>query len=262
MAAAASIPRSRGSVSGLALIVLGAWGGIAPYVGPAFGYGFTPDRAWAFNQGRLVLSALPGALALIGGLGIAVTKSRWLGGFLTVVAALGGAWFIVGGLALKLLPASMSASTITAGTPLGTTVQQVALTDIGFFWGVGALIMFFAGLAFGRFSIAALKDSQQLGAFMTTAAARGYQPAAGAAAFTSTQPQYAADPFAAYATSQYSPQYTPEGYSVQYPQYPAEQYPAEQYAAEQYPAEQYPSQYPPELSEPSGGPDVTAPNTA
>jgi hypothetical protein len=247
MAAAASTPRSRGSISGLALFVLGAWGGIAPYVGPTFGYGFTPDRAWAFNQGRLVLSALPGALALIGGLGIAVTKSRWLGGFLALVAALGGAWFIVGSWALKLLPASLSTSSITAGTPLGTTAHQVALTYIGFFWGVGALIMFFAGLALGRFSITALKDSQQLGAFMTTAAARGYQPAESTAAFALTQPQYAADPFAAYSASQYSPQYPPDSYSGQY---------------SQYPAEQYPSQYPPELSEPSGGPDLTAPNTA
>lgn len=257
MAAAASIPRSRGSVSGLALIVLGAWGGIAPYAGPAFGYGFTPDRAWAFNQGRLVLSALPGALALIGGLGIAVTKSRWLGGFLAVLAALGGAWFIVGGWALKLLPARLSVSAITAGTPLGSTVRQVALTDIGFFWGVGALIVFFAGLALGRFSIAALKDSQQLDPFMTAAAARGYQPAASASAFA-PPPQYAADPFAGYSTGQYVPQYPPEGYSSQYQQYPTEQSSPEQYPAEhpaeQYPAEQYPSQYPPELSEPSSGP--------
>lgn len=262
MAVAASIPRSRGSVSGLVLIVLGAWGGVAPYVGPTFGYGFTPDRAWAFNQGRLVLSALPGALALIGGLGIAVTKSRWLGGFLAVVAALGGTWFIVGGWALKLLPASLSVSAITAGTPLGTTVRQVALTDIGFFWGVGALIVFFAGLALGRFSIAALKDSQPIDPFMTAAAARGYQPAASASAFAPPQPQYAADPFEAYTTGQYAPQYPPDSYSGQYQQYPAEQYSPEQYPAGQYPAGQYPSQYPPELNEPSGGPDMTAPNTA
>lgn len=248
MAAAASIPRSRGSVSGLALIVLGAWAGLAPYVGPTFGYGFTPDRAWELNQGRLVLSALPGAIALVAGLGIAITRNRGLGGFLAVFAALSGAWLIVGGWALKLLPASASASTITAGVPIGgTTARQVALADIGVFWGVGALIVFFAALALGRFSIAALKDSQQLDDFMTTAARGGYESAQGTQTFPLTQPQYAADPFGAYSASPYPSQYTPESYPSQY--------------SSQYPAEQYSSQYPPEQSEPSDGPDLTIPNT-
>ncbi len=247
MAAAASIPRSRGSVSGLALLVLGAWAGLAPYAGPAFGYGFRPDQAWAFTQGRLVLSAVPGAIALVAGLGIALTRSRGLGGFLAVLAALSGTWLIVGGLAVKLLPASLSAGAITAGAPIGTTARQVALSDIGVFWGAGALIVFFAGLALGRFSIAALKDSQRLDDFMTAAARGGYEPAQGAQAVTLTQPQYAADPFAAYPASQYPSQYTAEGYASQYPS--------------QFPAGQYQSQYPPEPSEPPGGSDVTTPNT-
>jgi hypothetical protein len=268
MAAAASIPRSRGSISGLALILLGAWGGIAPYAGPTFGYGFTPDQAWAFTQGRLVLSAAPGAIALVAGLGIAVTRSRGLGGFLAVLAALSGAWLIVGGWALKLLPASVSTSTITMGTPIGgTTARQVALSDLGVFWGVGALIVFFAALALGRFSLAAPTDSQELDDFMTTAARGGYQPAQGMQTFALTQPQHAADPFAAYSANQYPSQYEPEGYPGQYPsQYPAELQQAETrqapgpYSPGGYQPGQYPSQYPPEQSDPTGGPDLTIPN--
>jgi len=34
MAEGVRTPRSRGGLSGLALILLGAWGGIAPYAGP------------------------------------------------------------------------------------------------------------------------------------------------------------------------------------------------------------------------------------
>lgn len=247
MAAAASTPRSRGCVSGLILIVLGTWGGIAPYAGPAFGYGFEPDRAWAFNQGRLVLSALPGAVTLVAGLVIALTRSRGLGGVLAVIAALGGAWFVVGEWALKLLPPSTSAFAISAGKPIGTTVRQVALTEIGCFWGVGALIVFFAGLALGRFSIIALKDGQQPDPFMTAAARGGYQPAESTASFSLTQPQHAGDLYAAYSVGQHSPQYTPESYPGQYPA--------------QYAADQYPAQYPPEHDESADGPDLTTQNT-
>ena len=38
MAEGVRTPRSRGGLSGLALILLGAWGGIAPYAGPSLGF--------------------------------------------------------------------------------------------------------------------------------------------------------------------------------------------------------------------------------
>ena len=43
-------------VSGVLLILLGAWGAVVAFVGPYFHYAYTPDKAWAYNSGRLWLS--------------------------------------------------------------------------------------------------------------------------------------------------------------------------------------------------------------
>src|SRR5258705_7680991 len=140
-------PRSRGSLCGLALILLGAWAGLAPFAGPSLRFGFTPDRAWEFTSGRLYLSALPGAVVLLAGLIVAMTRNRPFGGFCAFVAALGGVWLIAGAALVKLLPASQAAS-ITVGTPVRTGASAQVLTGLAFFTGVGALIVFFSA---GRF---------------------------------------------------------------------------------------------------------------
>lgn len=90
------VPRSRGAVSGLLLVLLGAWGALIPFVGPYFGYAYTPDTAWAYNSGRLWLSILPGAAAFIGGLILLVASVRPVAMAAAWLAALGGAWFAVG----------------------------------------------------------------------------------------------------------------------------------------------------------------------
>jgi hypothetical protein len=150
-------PRSRGSLCGLVLIVLGGWAGVAPFAGPSFGFGFTPDQAWHATDGRLYLSALPGAIVLLAGLIITLTRSRSFGGFCAFVAAVAGAWLIAGASLIRLLPASQVAS-ITTGNPMGTSTSVRILTQMAFFTGAGALIVFFAALVLGRFSITALKD--------------------------------------------------------------------------------------------------------
>src|SRR5258708_9171328 len=86
-----------------------------------------------------------------------MTRNRPFGGFCAFVAALGGVWLIAGAALVKLLPASQAAS-ITVGTPIRTGASAQVLTGLAFFTGVGALIVFFAAVALGRFSITALKD--------------------------------------------------------------------------------------------------------
>ena len=217
-------PRSRGSLCGLALILVGAWAGLAPFVGPSLRFGFTPDRAWAYTSGRLYLSALPGAVVLLAGLIVAMTRNRPFGGFCAFVAALGGVWLIAGAALVKLLPASQAAS-ITVGTPIRTGASAQVLTGLAFFTGVGALIVFFAAVALGRFSITALKDyvgpTADVGDAAGIAGLGAYQAGQDTTAQQYGQPQYA---------SQY-----PSGRDP----FPTSQYPA---AAGQYPAtEQYPA---------------------
>ncbi|HXP20461.1 MAG TPA: hypothetical protein VN840_12530 [Streptosporangiaceae bacterium] len=199
MARTAQIPRSRGGLSGLILILLGAWGGLIPLVGHYFKYGFTPDRAWELTQGRLYLSVIPGAAALLAGLVIMMTRSRAFGGFMAFVAALAGLWFIVGAAVVRLLPASLGGS-ISTGTPIAATASRVILTSLGFYAGTGALIMFFAALALGRFSIAPAREHARLAEELAGGAGAVGLAGAGALAF---------DAYAAQPTQSYSPAQSP-----------------------------------------------------
>jgi len=161
MANGVRTPRSRGAISGLFLVLLGAWGGIAPFAGPEFGFGYGPAGAWTQTTGRLYLSAVPGAVVVLTGFVVLITRSRWFGGLCAFVAALGGAWFIAGAPLVLLLPASLRPAGLSAGTPIAATAARAALTGIGDYTGVGAAIVFFAALALGRLSITAFRDAQE-----------------------------------------------------------------------------------------------------
>jgi hypothetical protein len=162
MAGVARVPRSRGGVSGVLLILLGAWGGLAPFVGPYFRFAYTPDKAWAYTSGRLWLSIVPGAATLLGGLLVASASHRAVGGVGAFLAALGGAWFVVGTAVIGevVKNGSISPGVPLAGPlgPLSSTTRQF-LEAMGFFTGTGVLILFFGALALGRFSVVGVKDA-------------------------------------------------------------------------------------------------------
>ncbi len=152
-------------MSGLFLMLLGAWGGLAPYAGPSFGFGYTPDQAWAQTNGRLYLSAVPGAVVVLTGFVVLFTRSKWFGGLCAFIAALGGAWFVAGAEIVSVLPASLRPSGVGTGVPIGSTATRVVLTQLGVYGGVGVAIVFFAALALGRLSIAAHRDHLRAGEF-------------------------------------------------------------------------------------------------
>jgi hypothetical protein len=162
MAGLAQIPRSRGSVCGILLILLGAWAGLGVFVGPYFHFGFTPDKAWGYTTGRLYLSAVPGAAALLGGLLVLATRSRAAGVFGGLLAAVGGGWLIVG---YATVADVIKNTTISPGLQMGPgglpalagTVRAYA-EQVGFFTGIGGLVIFFGALAIGRFSMIAARD--------------------------------------------------------------------------------------------------------
>jgi hypothetical protein len=238
MASVAPIPRSRGSLCGLVVALLGAWAGLAPLVGPDLGYGYGPDKAWDLTSGRLYLSVVPGAIALATGLAILLTRSRGFGGLCAFVAALAGGWLIAGSSIVALLPSSIRTH-ITVGGPIPTSPTRIELTALGFFTGTGALIVFFAALALGRFSIAGYRDYLRFGTDLVGAPAAGtsglaFDPFATGQPFAPTQPQAFQSP---------SP-YTPGQYAAG--QYESGQYGAGQYGAGQYGGSQYPDQYPPD----------------
>jgi hypothetical protein len=237
MAGAVQIPRSRGGLSGLILVLLGAWGGLIPLVGPYLKFGYSPDRTWDLNQGRLYLSVLPGAVVLLAGLVIAMTRSRGLGGFLAFVAALAGIWFIAGAAVVELLPASLRGS-ISTGTPIATTATRAILTYLGFYAGLGALILFFAALALGRFSIAAHKDHLRFGELAGAAALAG----AGAVAYDSYESRQG-QPGQQYAPTQTQYPTSPDQYPTTQDQYPTQDHSnsTDPFSAGPSPYSQYPT---------------------
>jgi hypothetical protein len=83
-------------VSGLIILIAGIWGGLIPFVGPYFHFVLGPDKAWTWNTGRLYLSVLPGAAAVIGGLLLLGAGPRASGRLGALIALAGGAWFAIG----------------------------------------------------------------------------------------------------------------------------------------------------------------------
>jgi hypothetical protein len=147
MAGMLHVRRSQGAIVGVLILLLGIWGALIPFVGPYFHYAYTPDRVWDATAGRLWLEVLPGAVAFVSGLVVLGSRLRpqaILGAWLAAVA---GAWFAVGGVI-----AGRWASLPAAGQPVGTGTRA-ALEQIGFFAGLGVVIVFLAAVALGRLTV-------------------------------------------------------------------------------------------------------------
>jgi hypothetical protein len=150
------VPRSRGALSGLLLVLLGAWGALVPFVGPYFHYAYTPDTGWTYTSGRLWLEILPGAGTLLGGLIVLASAYRPAAHFGAWLAAVSGAWFVLGG----IIGPTWSGMHMDPGTPVGGTTTR-ALEQIGFFTGLGVLIVAMAAMALGRFSVISVRDAKR-----------------------------------------------------------------------------------------------------
>lgn len=163
------VPRSRGATSGLLLVLLGIWGALIPFVGPIFGYAFTPDDAWHFTWGRFWLEVLPGAATFLGGLWLMGTSNRVSGWFGAWLAVAGGAWFVVGQTISQLWNDGIPA----AGVPTATSDLGEVAEQIGFFLGLGTVIVFLAAAALGRLSVVGVRDIRSRDAYDDTTTTRG-----------------------------------------------------------------------------------------
>ncbi|WP_152185306.1 hypothetical protein [Segeticoccus rhizosphaerae] len=148
------VARSRGMISGILLVLLGIWGGLVPFVGPLFGYAYTPDVAWHYTNGRLFLEVLPAAATIVGGLLLLASANRAITLFGGWLAAVAGAWFAVGPTLSRLFNDGVPA----AGAPASTSANQAALEEFGFFVGLGVVVVFLASVGLGRHSVVSIKD--------------------------------------------------------------------------------------------------------
>jgi hypothetical protein len=141
------IARSTGAVSGVLIVLLGIWGALIPFVGPYFDYSFGVNSAWHYTTDRLWLDILPGAAAVFGGVLLMLAATRMAGAVGGWLALLAGAWYAVGP------PVSLTweHGQGPIGRPLfGSTRQMLEL--VGYFYGLGVLIVALAAFSIGRFA--------------------------------------------------------------------------------------------------------------
>jgi hypothetical protein len=173
---APNMPRSRGALSGLLLILLGAWGALVPFFGPKTNWAYMTDPAWTTAKGWL--EVLPGAITAVGGLLLLVSGNRASAVFGGWLAALGGAWFVVG----RAFASTLNIGDV--GQPAAATDLKRALLEVTYFTGLGALIVFLGGAALARAAVRHARDVRDVPvtepAPMAVPAARADVPAAGA----------------------------------------------------------------------------------
>ena len=147
MAGMLQMRRSRGAASGFLLVLLGIWGAIIPFIGPYFHYAFTPDASWTYTTARLWLEILPGAAVFLGGVLLMIATGRHIALFGAGLAALAGGWFALG---TVLSPLWSTGGVTLGGTPVASTTLMRIMEQVGFFTGLGAVVIFVAAAAFGR----------------------------------------------------------------------------------------------------------------
>ncbi len=179
MAGTMRVRRSRGAFSGFLLVLLGVWGGLIPLVGPYVHYAYTPDSTWTLTTGRVWLELLPAGATVIGGLLVMISKVRPLAMLGATIAILSGAWFAIG---RTLMPLWTSTG---QGAPVGGQLAR-ALEQIGFFAGLGAVIICVAAVALGGLSVVSVRDSI---AATSMAAPAGAYTSSGASARSSRLPR-------------------------------------------------------------------------
>jgi hypothetical protein len=131
---------------GVLMALLGAWAFFVPLVGPYFGFGFHTDETWVFSEPNWTLSLAPGLAVMVAGLGMVIPNrvARWVFGMLGL---LGGAWLVLGPSLYSLWNPGDQIQPISASETASETTT--ALLWIGYYYGVGALVIFLSGLAEG-----------------------------------------------------------------------------------------------------------------
>ena len=146
MAGIMRIRRSHGVLGGTLIALLGIWGALVPFVGPYFHYAYTPDKAWTYDHGRLLLEVLPGAGAFVGGVLLIYAMSRHLALFGALLGILSGAWFALGNVFAPL----WTTNTAPAGVPASSTTFMRIMEQVGFFTGLGIVLVLISAAVAGR----------------------------------------------------------------------------------------------------------------
>lgn len=147
------MPRTRGALTGLLLILLGAWGALVPFFGPNIDWAYAADPAWTWTAAKGWLEVLPGMAAAVGGLLVLLSGNRANAVFGGWLAVLGGAWFVVG----RAFAPTLGIGSVGQPGAASTDLKR-ALLEVTYFTGLGALIVFLGGAAVARLAVRHARD--------------------------------------------------------------------------------------------------------
>jgi hypothetical protein len=134
------------AMAGLLTLLLGAWGGIVPFVGPLFGFSGDGSGSWRWSLAHALLSLAPGAVTVAAG-ALVMLSGRALyrpGGLKMggLLAAVCGAWFVVGPVAWPVLEHT---SFFVGASPIHELAYWV-----GYALGPGTLLAALGAFVLGR----------------------------------------------------------------------------------------------------------------
>jgi hypothetical protein len=136
------------TIAGAVAIVVGAWGGIAPYVGHALHYSADGSATWTWNLQHGLLSLLPGAMAVVGG-GL-IVATAWVRrdrtsslhtvalAVATALLGLSAIWFLIGA---SVWPIFFTGHVLVSASPVRTFA-----TVGGTYLGEGFILAAIAGV--------------------------------------------------------------------------------------------------------------------
>lgn len=127
--------------AGVVAVLVAAWGGIVPYVGPLFGFSADGAGSWHWSLAHTLLFLVPGAVGVLLGLfvvaesrGVTVGKGRLSLAAAGALLILCGAWFAIGSYAWPVLNNS--------GTYFASASHMRVLTyELGYSVGVGLVLV-------------------------------------------------------------------------------------------------------------------------
>jgi hypothetical protein len=134
---------------GVLTILIAAWGGLIPFIGPLFGFRGNGEPSWHWSNAHLVLAVVPGVVGVCMGLvvlrgttQVAAGRGRMslaLAGLITVLC---GAWFVIGPVAWPVL--TTNGGYFASAAP----VRSLAYV-VGYALGTGVILAVCGGYVMG-----------------------------------------------------------------------------------------------------------------
>ena len=142
-------PAGRLAAASVCVLLVGAWGALVPFLGPALRFSADGAPSWFWNFEHALLWFAPGAAAFLAGaavLGVLPMTRRGRGrigtGCAGVVMVLAGAWFVLGPLAWPVI--QRSAGVFVPAGPLRELDYQLVYS-----LGPGILLLALGGMVIG-----------------------------------------------------------------------------------------------------------------